>query len=369
MLRIGIDARAASEVPAGRGRFVRELLHSMAELDAPHRYVLYARTAWDDGGLDDRFRWQLVDAADPGWNIRVGLTAHRSSDVFFSTNSYLTAWFTRVPTALNVFDMIAWEAPESAQRRAARIERRTLGLALRRAGHVFCNAEATRRDLLKRFEWASARTSVVPLAADDQFGEPISKAARDDVLRRLDLDRPFVLATGTLEPRKNLGRLIDAFVALPDELRRKHLLALAGPRGWEDEEIQVKAGSERDSVRVLGHVTDDELVALYGSCAAFCYPSLYEGFGLPVLEAMRAGAPVVTSNLSSLPEVAGDAAEYVDPRDTAQITAAMELLLTDASRREELARQGRERAKTFSWRATASAILRQLEALGSRTRL
>jgi glycosyltransferase involved in cell wall biosynthesis len=368
VLRIGIDARAASEVPAGRGRFVRELLHSMAELDAPHRYELYARTAWDDGRLDDRFRWQLVDAADPRWNIRVGLTAHRSSDVFFSTNSYLTAWFTRVPTALNVFDMIAWEAPESAQRRAARIERRTLGRALRRAGHVFCNAEATRRDLLKRFEWASARTSVVPLAADDQFGEPISKAARDDVLRRLNLDRPFVLAIGTLEPRKNLGRLIDAFVALPDELRRKHLLALAGPRGWEDEEIHVKAGSERDSVRVLGHVTDDELVALYGSCAAFCYPSLYEGFGLPVLEAMRAGAPVVTSNLSSLPEVAGDAAEYVDPRDTAQITSAMELLLTDASRREELARQGRERAKTYSWRATASAILRQLEALGSRTR-
>lgn len=368
VLRIGVDARAAAEVPAGRGRFVRELLRSLAGLDARHRYVLYARAAWDDAELDDRFRWQLVDAPDPWWNIRVGLTAHRSSDVFFSTNSYLTAWFARAPTALNVFDMIAWEAPESAQKRAARIERLTLGRALRRAGHVFCNSEATRRDLLKRFEWASTRTSVVPLAADDQFGKAMSKAARDDVLRRLDLDRPFVLAAGTLEPRKNLGRLIDAFAALPDEVRHRHLLALAGPRGWEDEEILAKAGRGRDSVRVLGHVTDDELAALYGSCAAFCYPSLYEGFGLPVLEAMRAGAPVITSVLSSLPEVAGDAAEYVDPRDTDQITRAMERLLTDASRREELARQGRERAKIYSWSATATAILRQLEALGSRTR-
>jgi alpha-1,3-rhamnosyl/mannosyltransferase len=367
-LRIGIDARAAAEVPAGRGRFVRELLRAVAGQDAEHRYVLYGRKAWGADELDDRFRWELLEVPDPWWNVRAGLTAHRTSDVFFSTNSYLTAWFTRSPTALNVFDMIAWEAPESAQKRAARIERLTIRRALRRAAHVFCNSEATRRDLLNRFEWVSGRTSVVPLAADDRFGESVPEAARDDVVRRLGLDQPFVLATGTLEPRKNLARLIEAFEALPEELRRAHLLALAGPRGWEEDEILAKAGASRENVRLLGHVTDAELVALYGSCMAFCYPSLYEGFGLPVLEAMRAGAPVITSNVSSLPEVAGDGAEYVDPRATADITSALVRLLTDSSRRDELARRARRRAEAFSWSKTAASTLRQLEALGASTR-
>ena len=366
-LRIGIYARAAAEVPAGRGRFVRELLSALAGLDADHRYVLYAREARADSNLDARFRWELLDASDPTWNIRVGLTAQQGSDVFFSTNSYLTAWFTRVPTALNVFDMIAWEAPESAQKRAARIERLTLRRALRRAGHVFCNSDATRRDLLRRYEWASARTSVVPLAADEQFGDEIPEDSREEVLRRLGLDRPFVLATGTIEPRKNLTRLIDAFVGLPGDVKRTHLLALAGPRGWADEQILARADEDRERVRILGRVTDLELIALYNSCAAFCYPSLYEGFGLPVLEAMRGGAPVITSNVSSLPEVAGDAAEYVDPTSVAEIKSALERVLGDPRRRNELGRLGRERSRAYSWRATAVAMLRQLEELGART--
>lgn len=367
-LRIGIDARAAAEVPAGRGRFVRELLRALARLDAEHEYVLYAREPWSDEKLDPRFQWDLLDAPDPRWNIRVGLTAHRTSDVFFSTNSYLTAWFTRKPTALNVFDMIAWDAPESAQKRAARIERLTLRRALRRAEHVFCNSESTRSDLLQRYSWVSARTSVVPLAADEQFGREIPETTIDEVLRRLELDQPFVLATGTIEPRKNLARLIDAFAALPGEVRRTHLLALAGPRGWADEQILERAGEDRERVRVLGRVSDTDLVALYRSCAAFCYPSLYEGFGLPVVEAMRAGAPVITSNVSSLPEVAGEAAEYVDPASVTEISTALAHVLTDAPRRDELRRRGRERAKTYSWDATAAAMLRQLEELGARTR-
>jgi glycosyltransferase involved in cell wall biosynthesis len=367
-MRIGIDARAAAEVPAGRGRFVRELVRALGGLDADHRYVLYAREQWADEELDPRFSWELVRAPDPSWNVRVGLKAHKTSDVFFSTNSYLTAWFTRVPTALNIFDMIAWKAPESAQKRAARIERLTLRHALRRAGRVFCNSEATRRDLLQRYEWASARTCVVPLAAGEQFGNDVPEADRVEVLGRLQLDRPFVLATGTIEPRKNLTRLIDAFADLPGELKRTHLLALAGPRGWADEQILARAGEDRDRVRILGRVKDADLVTLYSSCAAFCYPSLYEGFGLPVLEAMRAGAPVITSSVSSLPEVAGDAAVYVDPTSVVEIRAALEALLTDPRQRDQLGRRGRERSHAYSWRATADSMLRQLEELGDRTR-
>src|SRR5207249_1083635 len=242
----------------------------------------------------------------------------------FSVNSYLTACFTRVPTALNVFDLIAWEASESAQRRAVRIERATIRPALRRARLVFCNSQSTLADLRRRFPAAADKATVVPLAAGPQFER--ERSGLDELGARFGLDRPFVLSAGTLEPRKNLVRLIEAFQGLPGD----NLLALVGPRGWEDERILQQAG---DRIRFLGHVSDEELAGLYSLCTVFCYPSLYEGFGLPVLEALKAGAPVVTSNVSSLPEVAGDAARYVDPRSVEQIREALaELLGSEAAR-------------------------------------
>jgi glycosyltransferase involved in cell wall biosynthesis len=361
--RIGIDARAAAEVPAGRGRFVRELLRSLGRRDDTYEYVLYARAPWMEAELDERFRWQLVDAPEPLWNVRVGLTAHRTSDVFFSVNSYLTAWFTRIPTALNVFDMIAWEAPESAQRRAAQIERATIRPALRRAAHLFCNSASTMSDLRRRFSGIESKSSVVPLAASEAL---ITEVPADEVRRRYGLEQPFVLSTGTLEPRKNLKRLIEAFAGLPDELRREHLLVLVGPRGWEESKLVRQA--EAEGVRLLGHVSDEDLGALYRLCTVFCYPSLYEGFGLPVLEAMQAGAPVVTSNLSSLPEIGGAGARYVDPTSVEQIREALAELLTVDEERTELSKQGLRQASRFSWERTTAAIVAQLAALAPSTR-
>jgi glycosyltransferase involved in cell wall biosynthesis len=361
--RIGIDARAAAEVPAGRGRFVRELVRSLARRDDAFEYVLYARAPWTEVELDERFRWQFVDAPEPLWNVRVGLLAHQTCDVFFSVNSYLTAWFTRVPTALNVFDMIAWEAPQSAQRRAAQIERATIRPALRRAAHVFCNSVSTMDDLTRRFSGIESKSSVVPLAAGETL---TTEVPADEVRRRYGLEQPFVLSTGTLEPRKNLQRLIEAFADLPDELRRKHLLVLVGPRGWEESEIVRQA--EEEGIRLLGHVPDEDLGALYRLCTVFCYPSLYEGFGLPVLEAMQAGAPVVTSNVSSLPEVGGDAARYVDPTSVEQIRDALAELLTIEEERAALRERALRQAARFSWGRTTAAIVDQLAALLPSTR-
>jgi glycosyltransferase involved in cell wall biosynthesis len=365
-LRIGLDARAAAEVPAGRGRFVRELLRALARRNDSHEYVLYARRPWAEEPLDGRFRWRVVDAPDPAWNMRVGLIADRESDVFFSINSYLTAWFTRLPTALNVFDLIAWEAPESAQRRAARIERATIGRALRRAALIFCNAESTRRELERRWPVTADRVISLPLAASPVFAQTQPPEVLEAIRRRHGLTKPFVLAVGTLEPRKNLLRLMDAFAGLRPDLRESHLLAVAGPRGWEFEPILAKAGGH-SAVVLLDHVSDEELAALYQQCRVFCYPSFYEGFGLPVLEALSSGAAVVTSNVSSLPEVAGDAALYADPRDTAGIRDAVTRLLDSPEEREALGSRGRERAAEFSWDRTAERALTHLAGM-ARTR-
>jgi alpha-1,3-rhamnosyl/mannosyltransferase len=209
---------------------------------------------------------------------------------------------------------------------------------------------------------------VVPLAASSRFAEPPGSAAMQEVPARYGV-KPghYVLAIGTLEPRKNLLRLIHAHAALPDALRRGHPLLIVGPRGWEEGDALAEAGS-REDVRLAGFVAEADLPALYSGCAVFCYPSLYEGFGLPVLEAMAAGAAVITSDVSSLPEVGGDAVAYVSPEDEHAITGALDRLLGAPGERAELGERARRRAADFSWERVAREMLDQLElAAGARS--
>ena len=353
---IGIDARAAAEVPAGRGRYVRELLTALATLPeaGDARFVLYAREPWGALG-PERFHWQLIGRPDPVWHLAAARHANATCDVFLSTNSYLTAWFTRIPTAITVYDLIPWTQPDQARKGSARIERATIRPALRRAAALLCISAATRDDLCRLFPVAEPKASVVPLAADARFGEPVETTGHPS------LDRPYVLAVGTLEPRKNLERLIAAWLSLSPDERAGHALALVGPRGWDDAPILQAA---RDAGAVLvGQVSDEELHALYAGATVFAYPSLYEGFGLPPLEAMAAGAPVLTSDVSSLPEVVGDAALRVDPTDTDAIASGLRALLADDPLRERLRTAGRERAQAFSWERTARETLALLRAI------
>lgn len=355
-LPLGIDARAAAEVPAGRGRYVRELLLALerSRADTGEKFVLYARKAWGD--LDpDRFEWVLIGLPDPAWHIAAALRANRETRAFLSTNSYLTAWFTRVPTAVVVYDLVPFIGGAQAQARAGRIEKATIRPALRRAASLLCISAATRDDLERLFPRSRGKTAVTLLAADASFAEPVEHPGHPELSGR------YVLAVGTLEPRKNLERLLDAWLSLPDSLREANELVLVGPRGWDEERIVSKARAA--GTHLLGRVTDAELRALYAGAAAFAYPSLYEGFGLPPLEAMAAGSPVLTSNLSSLPEVVGDAAVLVDPLDVSAIAAGLASLLTDDALAEQLRAAGRLRAAGFTWDRTAAETLTALRSI------
>ena len=189
-------------------------------------------------------------------------------------------------------------APTRSGARRASSGRRSARRSAAR-GRCVCISEATRTDLVARFPAASGKAVVAPLAADPRFFAAPDEAGIASLRARHELRRPFVLAAGTLEPRKNLTRLLAAYAQLPDALREAHELVIVGPGGWEMEETLRAARAGGDDVRLLGHVSDADLALLYGSCAAFAYPSLYEGFGLPVLEAMAAGAAVLTSSSSS----------------------------------------------------------------------
>jgi glycosyltransferase involved in cell wall biosynthesis len=350
-LTIGIDARAATEEPAGRGRVVRELLRALAAREEPHRWLLYARERWDEP-LDERFTWRRVSAPDPWWHLGTALRANDACDVFLSTNSYLTPAGLIVPSAAIVYDMVAFEPELRPRHESVWIERLTLPMAVRRTAALIAISEATARELIARFPAAQPKVTVTPLAAS-----PVAAGAPDLPAA----ERAGVLAVGTLEPRKNLPRLVAAYARLPTAVQRSHPLLVTGKVGWEAGETLASLESLGDRCRLLGYVPDADLAALYGRCAVFAYPSLGEGFGLPVLEAMAQGAAVLTSDRSSLPEVGGDAAAYVDPADVDAIAGELAALLGDVGRREAMRERGRRRARKLSWDRTAGGIVAVLE--------
>jgi glycosyltransferase involved in cell wall biosynthesis len=363
-LSIGIDARAAVEVPAGRGRLVRELLRALAaRADEGQRYVLYARAAWREQPLDGRFCWRTIAARDPWWHVRAAQAANRECDVFLSTNSYLTSCLLRIPDVPIVYDLAPFEPALRPNRRSVVVERLTAPRATRRAAALLAISHATARALAERFPGTAARTVVAPLGVAPALASQLDPAEAATLP-----GAGFVLAVGTLEPRKNLPRLVEAYRRLPAELSGRHPLVVVGARGWQTGETLGALRSLGERCAMLGYVSDAALAELYRRCAVFCYPSLGEGFGLPVLEAMAAGAAVLTSGVSSLPEVGGEAVEYVDPHDLASIAAGLERVLGDESRRAELRRLAPAQAAQFTWERFAEQTLSALVAAASRRR-
>lgn len=354
-LTIGIDARASTEVLAGRGRVVRELLRALGgRAQDDERYVLYARREWDQA-LDPRFRWHLIDAPDPWWHVKASRHAGTACDVFLSTNSYLPALLCRIPTTTIVHDLLTFEPSVRPNLRSTAIERLTLGPAIRRSAAMLAVSRATADALARRFPRAASRTVVAQLGVSPALSRPLGA----DELARLP-SPGFVLAVGTLEPRKNLPRLVAAYGLLEESLQRQHPLVVVGALGWQASETLSALHALGERCTMLDRVSDAMLAELYRRCAVFCYPSLGEGFGLPVLEAMAAGAAVLSSNVSSLPEVGGDAVEYADPRDAASIARGLRRLLDDDRRRDELSQRARSRAGEFSWERFAEITLRVL---------
>jgi alpha-1,3-rhamnosyl/mannosyltransferase len=363
-VRVAVEAWAAEEVPAGRGRYVRELLRAIRALDPPDlELVLLCREPWAELETGPRMRWRPVPGTGPVWQARAARVARAEADVLLATTSYALPALTPLPSVVVVYDFVAFDRA-LAPPRGALLERLTLPLANRRAKAFACISAATCDELVARFPSAAGRAYVTPLAADEHFAAAVPDPA---VAARHGIARPYVLSAATLEPRKNLPRLIEAFAALPDALRDAHELVLVGSRGWQSAELDASLARHRALVNALGFVSDDDLATLYAGAQVVAYMSLYEGFGLPVLEGMAAGAPVLTSDRSSLPEVGGDAVAYADPESVPAIRDALEALLTDGTRRAALAAAGRERARGFSWAETAEqtlTLLRDVAASG-----
>jgi glycosyltransferase involved in cell wall biosynthesis len=236
---------------------------------------------------------------------------------------------------------------------AARVDYMNLAFpqTLRRAHHLITDAESVRQELIQQMGWSADRVTAVPLGVDAAF-HPHSPEELQPVMQRLGL-RPngYSLCVGTIEPRKNIDRLLSAYEALPQELRRSFPLVLAGAPGWRSGQTHARmVRAESDGwLRYLSFVPQDDLPKLYAGARLFVYPSLYEGFGLPVLEAMASGTPVITSNVSSLPEVVGKASLLIDPKNVDQIADALREVLQNDERRKIASVAGLARSASFTW--------------------
>jgi glycosyltransferase involved in cell wall biosynthesis len=280
----------------------------------------------------------------------------RGSDVFHA--STLVVHPPRRPRlTATIHDMTCWLMPELHPAANLRAER-NFAEVLKRADGLIAVSENTRSDAIRVLGIGPDRITAIHSGIADAF----FNADPEGIRERYRIGRPFVLALGTIEPRKNIDALLAAFEALPADLRESFELVVAGPMGWASQETSARL----QAVRYLGYVPEADLAPLTAAATVFAYPSLYEGFGFPVAQAMAAGVPVITSNVSSLPEIAGDAALLIDPRSLAELRDGLARLLESPDLRRDLAARGRARAARFRWQECAARSLRFFEAVAGR---
>lgn len=264
-----------------------------------------------------------------------------------------------LPTVITVHDLSCFRFPQFHPVDRVRFMQRHLPAAIAVADRIIAVSEFTKREIVDYFGVAPERISVTRLAADRRFA-PLAAADAQPVLLPWGLAwRGYFLFVGSLEPRKNLALVLDAYAALPAAVQRRYPLVLAGAEGWRREHFQgrLRRLAESGLVRELGYVPHEALPALYAGCAGFLFPSVYEGFGLPPLEAMACGAPVVVSAKASLPEVVGDGALIVSGDDPDELAGALRRLVEDPAAPGELTTRGLARASEFSWDRTGSETL------------
>jgi glycosyltransferase involved in cell wall biosynthesis len=363
---IGIDAsRAVLPRRTGTERYALEIVKALTVTDSDDRYMLYFNSPPRPGLLprSDRVRWRVIPSRR-FWTIG-RLSAEmmvRPPDVLFVPAHSLPPILPRA-SVVTIHDLGYRHFPGEHPPGTRWLRRVSTTLSARRATRVVAISGATRDDLVRYDRVPPRRISVVHHGRAPWF-QPVADAGRiAEVRQRHGLDRPYFLFVGTLQPRKNLERLLAAFDRVAVD-RVDVVLALVGAGGWQPDRLERALASvrARDRVRLLGYVPDDDLPSLFRGSLGLAFPSLYEGFGLPALEAMACGAPVLTSSTSSLPEVVGEAGLLVDPLNVDAIAAGLARLADDPGLRRELGQRGIERASGFTWERAAQETLSVLRA-------
>ena len=368
-MHIAIDAHTVGAQLAGNESYAVNLIEALAQIDQTNLYTLYVTKP----AAIDRFanRWPNFKVRQtlphtPLVRIPLTLSAElRRHPVDVLHVQFTAPPFAPCPVVTTIHDLSFEHLPETFKRRSRAQLRLTVRRTARKAALILTLSEFSRRDIIETYAVDPERVIVTPAAAPTHFKPIASETELEKMRERYGIGANYLLSLGSIQPRKNLTRLIEAFQGLrksrPDD--QSPQLIIAGKRGWLDSGVFHAAQQDglNDSVKFIGYVPEADLPALYSGALCFVYPSYFEGFGLPVLEAMQCGAPVIAGNQTSLPEVAGDAALLFDPFDTRAVGEAIARVIDHPGYRADLRARGLKRAAEFTWIETARLTLKAYE--------
>jgi glycosyltransferase involved in cell wall biosynthesis len=366
---IGIDGIPLKDIKTGVGHYTFELARSLAlaspkdqlEIISPFPFLPANQSEQAQQALPPNLRAMQVRVnvlARNWWTV--GLPRYikrRSLDLFHGTNYDIPLW-KRCPTVLTIHDLSPFLYPETHEARHVRRARRRLPLMARIATQIVTSSESARDEVVEHLHVPREKVVAVPAAARSIF-RPLPPEQTVEARKRLGVEDEFLLFVGTIEPRKNLIVLLSAYRELLRATELRPQLVIVGKKGWLTDEffIRVRESGLAERVRFTGYLADSDLCALYSSCRSFIYPSKYEGFGLPPLEAMACGAPVIASRIPSIVEIVGTAGTLVPPDSADALAQSIAALLRDENRRQHLSSAAIRRAGVFSWDNTACRML------------
>jgi glycosyltransferase involved in cell wall biosynthesis len=366
-MKIGVDARPLSRPAAGIARAVRNLLIQLREIDAENAYFLYSDREFDFPVRDDRWQKRIRRSLPflPG-SAWLQTDANRMAvedglDVFWGTAHALPLGLpSSLRRVLTVHDLTWIAHPETMSFYNRLVHNLLVGRSIRQTDVICVPSESTRYGVISYLGTAVKEAEVIRWGIEDHYSprDPVAAAGR--IAEKYGASLDYLCSVGTVSPRKNLVTLVEAVKILHDDHQCKVQLLIAGAKGWKNSSLYKQLGASgltEKEVRFLGYVPEEDMPDLYAGASVFVFPSLYEGFGFPVLEAMACGAPVVASNVSSIPGVAGDAALLVNPRQPREWAEAILRIRSNSTLREDLIRRGISRAAQFKWSDTARAML------------
>jgi len=264
-----------------------------------------------------------------------------------------------LPVVATIMDVIPLSNPEWASTRMRKLKNMLWKHSARNLSYIITISEYSKQQITRHFSIAEEKIHVIPLGVDEKWFQPFDPTGADEILQKYGLSQPYFLFVGTLQPRKNIARMISAYRALPSAIRNDVPLVIVGRPGWQCDELikTLTAPAASPSLRWLRHLPDADLQIVLKQATTLVFPSLHEGFGLPVLEAFAAGVPVITSNTTALTEVAADAAMLINPLDTEEILAAMQTMLEQPDLAADFKHKGKQRAQMYSWSRTAAMTI------------
>jgi len=383
-MRIGIDASLLLRERSGIAQYIHHLISALGRIDSHNQYILgfmsgkreqltipsYGYSNFSSSTVAVSSRQMQIATGLGRWRLPARCYPFDGVDIVHWPN-YLLLPGVNGKQVITICDLTFLMFPDQHPWFRAKGLAWAVKRSVAEANAVMVISECTKRDVVKHLGVPESKIHVTYCGTSSRF-QPISSEQRCPVLKKYQLPTDgYLLYVGNIEPRKNLVRLVEAYALLKKQTTCQFPLILAGGAGWKNDGVhkRIEDMALADAIRLIGYVPDEDLPAVMSGATLFLYPSLYEGFGLPPLEAMACGTPVVASNTSSLPEVVGDAALTVDPYDVEGLTKAMEQLLTDQELQNEMRTRGLARAKLFSWERTARETLKVYEEVYAKGRL